>query len=105
MRAKDGINRRLTARMSKLNPWKVRFDIPMPQEVFDLLHKGIIKRTSFGVEIVERPGSVTITFTSLRKLCVLFNQFEDCSDFQKQFKDRGEACTIYIQAKGRTFKI
>ena len=39
---KNGINRRLTARMSKLHSWKVRFEISMPQEVFDLLHKGII---------------------------------------------------------------
>ena len=40
--AKNGINRRLTARKSNLHPWKIRFDIQMPQEAFDLLHKGII---------------------------------------------------------------
>ena len=31
-------NRRLTARVRKLHPWKVHFDILMPQEVLDLLH-------------------------------------------------------------------
>ena len=36
--AKNGINRHLTARVSKLHPCKVYFDILMPQEVLDLLH-------------------------------------------------------------------
>ena len=41
IRAKNGINRRLTSRMSKVHPWMICFDIPMPQEVFNLLKKGL----------------------------------------------------------------
>lgn len=42
IRAKNGINRRLTPRMSKIHPWMICFDVPMPQEVFNLLNKGIV---------------------------------------------------------------
>ena len=59
------------------------FDVPMPQEVFILLNKGIVNRTSYGV-FSEKPGSVTITFTNIRRLCALFNTFEDCEAFTKE---------------------
>ena len=84
IRAKNGINRRLSTRMSKLHPWIVCFDVSMPQEVFALLHKGIVNRTSYGVDVLEKPGSVTMTFTNMRRLCVLFSQFEDCQGFTKE---------------------
>jgi len=83
IRAKKGISRRLTPRMSKIHPWMICFDVPMPQEVFELLNKGIVNRTSYGVEVSQKPGSVTITFTNMRRLCALFNKFEDCEGFIK----------------------
>ena len=83
IRAKKGINRRLSPRMSKVHPWMICFDVPMPQEVFELLNKGIVNRTSYGVEVLQEPGSVTITFTNMRRLCALFNKFEDCEGFIK----------------------
>lgn len=83
IRAKKGINRRLSPRMSKIHPWMICFDLPMPQEVFELLNKGIVNRTSYGVEVLQEPGSVTITFTNMRRLCALFNKFEDCEGFIK----------------------
>ena len=43
--AKIAINRRLCSRMSKLHHWTIVFDLPMPQEVFSLLHKEILGRT------------------------------------------------------------
>ena len=82
--AKNGINTRLTPRMSKIHPWVICFDVPMPQEVFSLLNKGIVNRTSYGVDVSEKPGSVTITFTNMRRLCALFNKFEDCEAFTKE---------------------
>ena len=105
VRAKNGINRRLSPRMSKLHPWKVCFDISMPQEVFDLLHKGIISRTRYGVEVVEKSSSVTITFTSLRRLRLLFNEFEDYGDFKKQLGDgKGVVKLIVDDRKHGTLK-
>ena len=59
------------------------FDVPMPQEVFELLNKGIVNHTSYGVDVLQKPGSVTITFTNMRRLCALFNKFEDCEGFIK----------------------
>lgn len=82
IRAKNGINRRLTSRMSKLHPWMICFDVPTPQEVFSLL-KVIVNRTSYGVDVLEKPSSVTVTFTNKRRLCALFNKFEDCEAFTK----------------------
>lgn len=35
IRAKKGIYRRLSPRMSKIHPWMICFDVPMPQEVFN----------------------------------------------------------------------
>ena len=67
IRAKNGINRRITPRMSKIHPSMICFDVPMQQEVFSLLNKGIVNRTSYGVDVSERPGSVTITFTKYEK--------------------------------------
>ena len=84
IRAKKGINRRLTPRMSKIHPWMICFDVPMPQEVFELLNKGTINRTSYGVQVSEKHDSVTITFTNMRRLCALFNKFEECDGFTKE---------------------
>ena len=78
IRVKTAIYRRLSSKMSKLHPWIVCFDLPMAQEVFNLLHKEILGITRFWVEVKETPRSVAITFSSLRRLCHLFDQFEDC---------------------------
>ena len=103
IRAKTAIYRRLTPRMSKLHPWLVYFDLPMPQEVFNLLCKEILGRTRYGLEVEEQPGSVTVTFSSLRRFCHLFDQFEDCGEFKKQFGGgKGEAKLIINEEKKGT---
>lgn len=45
------------------------------------MYKEIKNRTSYGLDVLEKPGLVTITFTKLRKVCALFNKFEDCEGF------------------------
>ena len=88
IRVKTTIFCRLSSKMSKVHPWMVCFDLPMPQEVFNLLHKEILGRTRYGVEVEEKPGSVAILFSSLRRLCNLFDKFEDCGEFKKQLGER-----------------
>ena len=101
--AKTAINRRLSLKMSKLHPWMVCFDLPMPQEVFNLLHKEILGRTRYGIEFEQKPGSVAIIFSSLRRLCHLFDQFEDCGEFKKQLGEgKGEAKLIINDEKKGT---
>ena len=99
IRAKSAIDRRLSPRMSKLHPWMVVFDLPMPQEVFNLLHKEVLGRTRYGVEVEEKPGSVTITFFSLRRLCHLFDQFEDCGEFIKQLGEGKGQTKLIVSAE------
>ena len=84
IKAKNGINRRLTSRMSKIHPWMICFDVPMPQEVFNLLNKEVVNRTSYGIDVSEKPGSVTITLKNMRRLCSLFKKFEDCEAFTEE---------------------
>ena len=89
--------------MSKVHPWMVCFDHAMPQEVYNLMHKEILGRTSYGIEVKDKPGSVTITFSSLRRLCNLFNQFEDCGGFRKQLGEgKGEVKLIVNDEKKGT---
>ena len=103
IRAKTAINRRLSSKMSKLHPWMVCFDLPIPQEVFNLLHKEILGRTRYGIEVEQKPGSVAIIFSSLRRLCHLFDQFEDCGEFKKQLGEgKGEAKFIVNDEKKGT---
>ena len=52
----------------------------MPHEVFDLLNKEILGLTRFGI---DTPGSVTITFSNLRRLSYLYDQFQGCDGFGK----------------------
>ena len=100
IRAKSAIDRRLYPRMSKLHPWMVVFDLPMAREVFSLLQKEVIGRTRYGVQVEEKPGSVTITFFSLRRLCHLFDQFEDCGGFTKQLSEgKGQVKLIVSEDK------
>ena len=54
---------------------------------FDLLNKEILGLTRFGI---DTPGSVTITFSNLRRLTYLFDQFQDCGGFRKQLATRDE---------------
>ena len=68
----------------------------MPKEVFQLLYKGIFSRTNYGVKIVPtKPGIISIKCFSLRRPCVFFDEFEDCSDFTKKLrKGKGTAKLI-----------
>ena len=81
----------------------VCFDLPMPQEVFNLLRKEVLGRTRYGVEVEEKPGLVAIKFSSLRRLCNLFDQFEDWGKFRKQLGEgKGEAKLIVNDEKKGT---
>ena len=69
----------------------------MPHEVFDLLNKEILGLTRFGI---DTPGSVTITFSNLRRLSYLYDQFQDCGGFRKQLgKGKREAKLIVNSEK------
>ena len=95
-RAKAAIIHRLSPKMSIVHPWMICFDLPMPHEVFDLLNKEILGLTRFGI---DTPGSVTITFSNLRRISYLFDKFQDCGGFRKQLgKGKGEAKLIVIFA-------
>ena len=75
----------------------------MPYEVFDLLNKEILGLTRVGIEAEDTPGSVTITFSSLRRLPHLFDQFEDFGGFRKQLgKGKGEAKLMVNSEKKET---
>ena len=103
IRAKCAIDRRLSPRMSKVHPWMVIFDLPMAQEVFNILHKDVLGPTRYGWEVEEKPGSVTITFFSLRRLCHLFDKFMDCGGFIKQLGEgKGQVKLIVSQEKKRS---
>ena len=96
-RAKTAIIHRLGPKISIVHPWIISFDLPMPREVFDLLNKEILGLTRFGI---DTPGSVTITFSNLRRLTYLFDQFQDCGGFRKQLgKGKGEAKLIVNSEK------
>ena len=73
----------------------------MAREVFNLLQKEILGRTRYGVEVEEKPGSVKITVFSLRRLCHLFDQFEDCGEFIKQLgeKERDKPSSYSVKTK------
>ena len=96
-RAKTAIIHRLSPKMSIVHPWMICFDLPMPHEVFDLLNKEILGLTRFGI---DTPGSVTITFSNLRRLSYLYDQFQDCGGFRKQLgKGKREAKLIVNSEK------
>ena len=98
-RAKTAIIHRLSPKMSIVHPWMICFDLRMPHEVFDLLNKEILGLglTRFGI---DTPGSVTITFSNLRRLSYLFDQFQDCGGFRKQLgKGKREAKLIVNSEK------
>ena len=96
-RAKTAIIHRLSPKMSIVHPWMICFDLPMPHEVFDLLNKEILGLTRFGI---DTPGSVTITFSNLRRLSYLFDQFQDFGGFRKQLgKGKREAKLIVNSEK------
>ena len=96
-RAKTAIIHRLGPKISIVHPWIISFDLPMHPEVFDLLNKEILGLTRFGM---DTPGSVTITFSNLRRLTYLFDQFQDCGGFRKQLgKGKREAKLIVNSEK------
>ena len=78
----------------------------MPHEVFDLLKKEILGLRTFGIVVEDTTGSVTTTFSSLRRLSNLFDQFEDCGGFRKQLgKKKVEAkLTVNSEKKGTMVK-
>lgn len=80
IRAKNGFNRR-----HELLPWVICFDVTMPQEVFTLLHEWVI---SYGLDVLGLAWFSTITFTNMRRMCTLFNKFEDCKGFAKELGAR-----------------
>ena len=97
VRLKTAIIRLLSPKMSIIHPWMICFDLPMPHEVFDLLNKEILGLTRFGI---DTPGSVTITFSNLRRLSYLYDQFQDCGGFRKQLgKGKREAKLIVNSEK------
>ena len=99
-RAKTAIIHRLSPKMSIVHPWMICFDLPMPHEVFDLLNKEILGLTRFGI---DTPGSVTITFSNLRRLSYLFDQFQDCCGLRKKLgKGKGEPKLIVNSEKKET---
>ena len=103
VRAKTAIIRRLSPAMSIVHLWMVFFDLPMPYEVFDLLNKEILGLTRVGIEAEDTPGSVTITFSSLRRLSHLLDKFEDFGGFRKELgKGKGEAKLIVNSEKKET---
>ena len=103
VRAKTAIIRRLSPKMSIVHPWMVCFDLLMPHEVCELLNKEILGLTRVGIEAEDTPGSVTITFSSLRRLSHLFDQFEDFGGFRKQLGEgKGEAKLIVNSEKKET---
>ena len=103
VRAKTAIIRRLSPKMSIVHPWMVCFDLLMPHEVFELLNKEILGLTRVGIEAEDTPGSVTITFSSLRRLSHLLDKFEDFGGFRKQLgKGKGEAKLIVNSEKKET---
>ena len=67
------------------------------------MHKEILGRTRYGIEVEQKPGSVAIIFSNLRRLCHLFDQFEDCGEFKKQLGEgKGEAKLIVNDEKKGT---
>lgn len=63
-------------------------DIHMLREVFDLFCKGTVNFTRCSVNELEKCGSVTITFTNMRRVCVLCDEFEECNRFIKELGGR-----------------
>ena len=68
------------------------------------MNNEILSLTRFGVQVEDTPGSVTMTLSSLRRLCNLFDQFEDCRGFKKQLvgKGKGETKLLVISGKKGT---
>ena len=104
-RANRAINRRLTARMSKLHPWVICFEVAMPKEVFNLLYKTILGESSYGLKIEECPRTVTLRFTKLERLVALFNRFIECKRFKKQLPGgKGHVQVIVDEENKSVFK-
>ena len=67
------------------------------------MQKEILGITRYGIEVKTKPGSVAKSFSSLRRLCNLFDQFEDCGGFRKQLGEgKGEAKLIVNDEKKGT---
>ena len=101
-RVKAAIIHRLSPKMSIVHPWMICFDLPMPHEVFDLLNKEILGLTRFGI---DTPGSVTITFSNLRRLSYLYDQFQDCGGFRKQLGKGKREAKLIVNSEKKIFAI
>lgn len=78
--------------------WLVGFDLAMPREVFNLLHK-IVGESKYGLEIQGTPRCVTLAFTKKRRLVVVFEKFIDCKGFEKQLKDGKGHVKLIVDAE------
>ena len=67
------------------------------------MQKEILGITRYGIEVETKPGSAAISFSSLRRLCNLFDKFEDCGGFRKPLGEgKGEAKLIVNDEKKGT---
>lgn len=86
-----------------MHPWMVVFDLHMAREVFNILHKDILGLRRYGLEVEEKPGSVTITFSSLRRLCHLFANLWTVVDLSSSLaKDRVKPSSLSATKKKRS---
>ena len=97
-RAHRAILRRLSPRMSKLHPWLVCFDVSIPKEVFALLKK-VLEETSYGLVMEETSSKVTVIFTKLRRIEVLFNKFVECNGLRKELKGKSGIVKVIIDSE------
>lgn len=104
IRAKNGIYRCLTTRMSTVHPWMVCCDIHMPREVFDLFCKGTMNLSRCSGNELEKCGSVTTTFTNMRRVCVLCDKFKQCNGFTKELGVGRKWLSLELGRKQYTMK-
>ena len=100
-RANRAISRRLTPRMSKVPPWLICFEVAMPQEVFNLLHKSVLAESSYGLEMEECCRTVSLKFTKFERLVALFNRFTDCKKFKKELPGRKGHVKVIVNEENK----
>ena len=57
------------------------------------------------MEVEEKPGSVTITFSSLKRLCHLFDQCEDCGEFIQQLGEGKGETKLIVSAEKKNYDL
>lgn len=66
--------------------------------------KGTMNVTRCRVNELEKCGSVTITFTNMRRVCVLSDKFEECNGFTKELGARRKWLSLELGRKQYTRK-